>query len=368
MQNACKMSLSVLILLLVVTMNAAAAKHDTSTYSPSAPRKRRYAFSSEPPRKRPRPKAGGLCHTAPALSGKVGAPELPVITTKDPTIIQRWLEEHVPTFRNRDSYSVLGFDVEAIAKPPWMPDRASLPDGPATIQLATSQSCLIVQLARCGDGSALHAPTILRDVVNNPNIIKVGVGVDGDALELYRWSKESAQKQSENNDPDSSMLWEMTSRFDIGCILPSNNPGRQLGLRELASTILGVEITKNKKLAMSNWGVKHLRHEQISYAARDAWVSAACVQRLQRDGKAFSLDELLGMDFMKNQMSLKDINERAALRKSAKVEFKALLEEEKESGIPSDEKRMKELKAALDLYRPDPPPAFSEDCFVLPFH
>jgi hypothetical protein len=74
------------------------------------------------------------------------------------------------------------------------------------------------------------------------------------------------------------------------------------------------------------------------------------------------------MDFMKNQMSLKDINERAALRKSAKVEFKALLEEEKESGIPSDEKRMKELKAALDLYRPDPPPAFSEDCFVLPFH
>ena len=70
-----------------------------------------------------------------------------------------------------------------------MPDRKSLPDGPATVQLATPESCLVVPLARCGDGSAKRAPAALRDVINDEKVIKVGVEVDWDAIELYRWSK-----------------------------------------------------------------------------------------------------------------------------------------------------------------------------------
>eukprot|EP00581_Thalassiosira_minuscula_P030513 CAMPEP_0183766968 /NCGR_PEP_ID=MMETSP0739-20130205/11904_1 /TAXON_ID=385413 /ORGANISM="Thalassiosira miniscula, Strain CCMP1093" /LENGTH=89 /DNA_ID=CAMNT_0026005829 /DNA_START=172 /DNA_END=437 /DNA_ORIENTATION=+ len=86
----------------------------------------------------------------PPLDGKVGAPPLPVLTTKDPRIIQRWLEEHVSSSSSgsgssdSSEYSILGFDIESIAKPPWKPERASLPDGPATIQLSTPSSCIIV--------------------------------------------------------------------------------------------------------------------------------------------------------------------------------------------------------------------------------
>ena len=39
-----------------------------------------------------------LSHTIPALEGVVGAPPLPVLTTKDPRIIERWLEENVAAF------------------------------------------------------------------------------------------------------------------------------------------------------------------------------------------------------------------------------------------------------------------------------
>lgn len=324
------------------------------------------------------------------MSGSIGAPELPVLTTKDSRIIQRWLEEHVPSYSGssnsiRSSYScsILGLDIESISKPPWLPERASLPDGPATIQLSTPYSCLLVQLSQCGDGSATHAPAVLREVINNPNVIKVGVGIDDDALELYRWSKKGGNLRTQAHPRDvdrrsiqknfgSSALWEMSSRFDIGCILPSSDPSRRSGLRDLANTILGVEIEKSKKLAMSNWGLRHLSSSQVSYAARDAWVSAAILERLQRDkNEVFGVNALLEMEFMKRQRTMKEIDKRATMRKIAKEEMKRLIEQAKEGGIPIGDhhykKKMKKLTEALTSLRPDPPPSFDHSAFVLPF-
>lgn len=369
-----------LVFLLFLLIFSLAMNKNTEARTTASQKKRSYAFvanssnddassslASRPNKRnrrpfRPHPIASGLSHTAPALEGPIGAPELKVLTTKDPSVIRRWLEEHVPACSSNNQNnkpSILGFDVESIAKPPWKPERASLPDGPATIQLSTPDSCLVVQLSIMGDGSAKNAPLILRDVVNNPSIIKVGVGIDDDALELYRWSKESNQCN----------LWEMTSRFDIGCILPDNTPGRRIGLREVAKTILGVEIKKNKKLQMSNWGKKQLSPEQISYAARDAWVSAAVVKRLQSDNKdVFGANTLLESDFIKHQRSLKEIDERATLRKNAKVEYKALVGQTEESGEAADANRIKELKETMALYRPDYPPSFSKEDFAMPFY
>ncbi|KAL7511937.1 hypothetical protein ACHAXN_010041 [Cyclotella atomus] len=331
--------------------------------SPSRPQQNKRRFRPEPRA------AGGLSHTAPPLGGPVGASELTVLTTKDSSVIRRWLYEHVLSFNeanNDDSkvYSVLGFDVETIAKPPWRPERASLPDGPATIQLSTPDSCLIVQLATIGDGSAKNAPSVIRDVVNNPNIIKVGVGIDDDALDLYRWSKEVVNES--DGVQNGQLLWEMTSRFDLGCILPNYNVGRRIGLREIAKTVLGVEIKKSKKLQMSNWGTKHLTDEQISYAARDAWVSAAVVAKLHHDNNdVFSPKALMGHEFMKSQRSLKELDERAVRRKNAKIEHKSLLEQEEST---RDVKRIEELKKVMELYRPDYPPSFPEGDFILPFY
>ena len=182
--------------------------------------------SSRNPRNNRRTKTGlsNMCST---LGGPIGAPQLPVLTTRDPRIIERWLDEHVNSKKDSESeYTILGFDSETIAKPPWKPERASLPNGPATVQLSTTSSCIIVQLALCGDGSATYAPEILRSILNNPQIVKVGVGIDDDALDLYRWSKES---YSDEHQHDSNMLWEMKSRMDIGCILPDSRSSRRAG-------------------------------------------------------------------------------------------------------------------------------------------
>ena len=177
----------------------------------SAQRQRR-----SPPRPQRRVKTG-LSNICPPLGGPIGAPELPVLTTKDPRIIERWIDEHVGS---SNEYTILGFDSETIAKPPWKPERQSLPDGPATVQLSTTSSCIIIQLALCGDGSASYAPKILQSVINDPKIIKVGVGIDDDALDLYRWSLEEGNEQ---------LIYDMKSRLDLGCVLPETKSNRRAG-------------------------------------------------------------------------------------------------------------------------------------------
>ena len=327
----------------------------------SPPRKQR----ARPPRRGNPPRNNrakpGLSNMCPPLAGPVGAPELPVLTTRDPRIIERWLNDHV----SADGYSILGYDQESIAKPPWKPERASLPDGPATMQLSTPSSCIIIQLSRCGDGSVLHAPDILRKVINNPKIMKVGVGLDDDALELYRWSKESYDTPQQQGD---DKLWSMKSRFDLGCILPyNNNPGRRLGLRALALQVLGVEVLKSKKMSMSNWGKRHLDMGQIAYAARDAWVSAAIVDLLQKhDNKIFGVETLMEMECMRSQRDLNELDERATHRKAAKIALKEIVERQKADGVEKaiseeDDVRKQELYGLMDLYRPDQPHAFDED-------
>ena len=189
--------------------------------------------SSRNPRNNRRTKTG-LSNMCSALGGPIGAPQLPVLTTRDPRIIERWLDENVNSKGSESEYTILGFDSETIAKPPWKPERASLPNGPATVQLSTTSSCIIVQLALCGDGSATYAPEILRSILNNPHIIKVGVGIDDDALDLYRWSKESYSDEQQHG---SNMLWEMESRLDIGCILPDSRSSRRAGC-ELARVLI----------------------------------------------------------------------------------------------------------------------------------
>lgn len=324
-------------------------------------RKRRRASSCQPAmRKSAR---NSLSHTIPPLDGVVGAPQLPVLTTKDARVIERWLEENVAAFRNKTAVSIVGFDQESIAKPPWKPERASLPDGPATVQLATPTSCLIIQLSLCGDGSSRHSPEALREVINNDRIIKVGVGIDDDALELYRWSKESV-KDEVGASSQYLQLFELKSRFDLGCLLPHKNASSRAGIKELGQKVLGVKLNKSKRVSMSNWGHRYLTEEQIAYAARDAWVSAAIIERLQKSNeKVFGTESLMQMDFMKNQTKMKEMDERMKKKKILKDELKFL--RSKTNFTKIDAERKEELCGFIASLKGDQPPTFSEDAFNL---
>ena len=122
---------------------------------------------------------------------------------------------------------------------------------------------------------------------------------------------------------------------------------------------------------MSNWGVRHLSDEQIAYAARDAWVGAAIVERLQKGNReVFGVESLIQMDFMKNQTNMKDMDVRVRKRKILKDELKAIKNKQKENDCveKQDEDRKRELYALLSELKGDQPPTFPPDVFKLSFY
>ncbi|KAG8778841.1 hypothetical protein FRC15_010532 [Serendipita sp. 397] len=108
-------------------------------------------------------------------------------TTMDPVRRLYYLRERDADFEGWKNQSlrgvtVLGFDIEW--RPSFVKDRPE--NRVATIQIASKHDVSVVQISNLG-----HVPQNLRDILRNPNIIKVGVSIDGDARKLLRdWQVE----------------------------------------------------------------------------------------------------------------------------------------------------------------------------------
>lgn len=276
--------------------------------------------------------------------------------------MERWLNENV------SGNCILGFDTESVAKADWFPDRQHLPDGPACIQLSTVDSALVVHLARCGDGTAKNAPEVLRQVLNDPFVIKAGVGLDDDALEVYRWGKANTQsQQGQGQGQGRPTNWEIRSRFDLGAVA-GGSARQRMGLRRVAAIVANVDLPKSRKLAMSNWGARKLNSQQVAYAGRDAWAAAKVMDVLRETREdVFGPDALLEST-LEGERGLEDMDTRARQRRAAKLELKAMADQEKngsgdfEPRIPKDE-----LWRIMDELRPDPPPLFDSKDLSLPW-
>lgn len=124
---------------------------------------------------------------------------------------------------------------------------------------------------------------------------------------------------------------------------------------------------------MSNWGLRYLSDEQIAYAARDAWVAAAIIERLQKGNEeVFGADSLMEMDFMKNQTLMEDMDERVRKKKVLKDELKALKNKQRDyikvEHKKQDEERMRKLYGLISELKGDQPPTFPENVFKLPLY
>lgn len=203
---------------------------------------------------------------------------------------------------------------------PW---RKALYEGPATVQISMVDAALVLQIAQEGSGPYLDTIPFMNDILGDSDILKVGVGLDQDMLELIRWQGEEDGGEQDN---EGSVVWkdEIVGRFDIGGI--GGRYGATMSLKSLAKTVCGVDLPKEKKLSFSNWAQSpRLSSRQLAYAARDAWVSAAVLEELSlRDPIQFSTKTLLER-VQKEEHSIHDLNETAMARKKAKTELQSIL-------------------------------------------
>lgn len=136
---------------------------------------------------------------------------------------------------------VLGFDTET--RPAF---KAGESYPPALVQLAASEAVYIFQLRHI----SAHGP--LADIMADKNVMKAGVAVRDDIIKLGT--------VFDYKPAGFVQLADMSARLGI----------KNAGLRGLAALLFGFKISKHAKI--SRWDAPGLTHEQIVYAATDAWI------------------------------------------------------------------------------------------------
>ena len=193
--------------------------------------------------------------------------------------VRSWVEEHC------SAPGVVGFDTETRPS-----HRKGRPNPPAVIQLSTMHACLVAQVyvaprhrlgrrgawvesareAREGADGVRHA---LTATLEDRSILKAGVGVDNDAIDLWQF-------------------WglEVNGRVELAGVAE-----RSRSLARLLATTTGVELSKPKALQASDWAAP-LGERQVAYAAADAWAGRAIYERLSSlDASSFGLDAVAAL-------------------------------------------------------------------------
>lgn len=179
--------------------------------------------------------------------------------------------------------------------------------GPATVQLSTMDSSVVIQLARKNGKPSTACAPLLAAVLQDDSIVKVGCGIDQDLVQLSsQWHKLEAR-----------------SRLDLSDVFDLNG-GNTLGLKTLAQYALGIDLPKSRSLATSNWSCIPLTDRQLHYAARDAWAGAAIVHALEsRYSDTFAPSYL--SQSLREQTSLKVLHNKLQRRRHAKTLIKTIL-------------------------------------------
>jgi ribonuclease D len=149
--------------------------------------------------------------------------------------------------------TVIGLDTET--KPAFRKNQFYLP---CLVQIATASAVYLFQLRQIKCSGAL------AKVMENPELIKAGVGLANDVSSLKK-----------------VFPFEPQNLVDLS-LVAQRQGFRQSGVRNLAAQLLGFRVTKGS--STSNWDRSRLTPKQIAYAATDAWVCRELFLRFKQLG------------------------------------------------------------------------------------
>lgn len=142
--------------------------------------------------------------------------------------------------------AMLGFDSEA--KPTFAKGEVST--GPHLVQLATEHRVYLFPVNARLDHQGL------RNILESPQILKVGFGLGSDLAQLRARLGIEAQRI-----------------LDLSRALPGEKPKQTMGAKTAVARYLGRRMQKSKRTTTSNWSNPRLTERQMLYAADDAQVA-----------------------------------------------------------------------------------------------
>lgn len=173
---------------------------------------------------------------------------------------------------------VIGFDTET--RPVFTPGRQH--HHVALLQLSGTGRAFLFRLNKTGGLSSL-----MRMVLSNPTIIKVGAAVHDDIRGLQYYGRFDACNFVD--------LQKIVCEYGI----------RDKSVKKMSAIILGKRISKTQQL--SNWEVEELSAAQKMYAATDAWICREMYLKLQKSEKnPLPKEELVAPTEQNNETDGKD--------------------------------------------------------------
>ena len=195
-----------------------------------------------------------------------------VTYTNDPIEAEAWLRNNVI-----DLYTTaLGLDIEW--KPQFIKKKLGGKENKtAVLQLSTVTATLVLHIIHLRT-----LPRYLAEVLADQNVLKVGCGIRPDVIKLLK---------------DTGL--QCKGVVDLVALASKSGYTKQhgQGLKKLALNVLGIELNKPKRIQLSNWEVIPLKHNQIEYAALDAWVGIKLFLHMKGKGNnvAITTSEVDGL-------------------------------------------------------------------------
>ncbi|XP_059302869.1 3'-5' exonuclease isoform X2 [Lycium ferocissimum] len=158
--------------------------------------------------------------------------------------------------KRKEGHVALGFDIE------WKPTfRRGAPTGKAAVMQICGDkvNCYVLHIIHSG------IPQTLQSLLEDPTVVKVGVGIANDAYKVYR-DHNVFVKTSED-------LSELANK-------KLDDP-KKWGLASLTEKLLAKQLPKPSNIRLGNWEANVLSTDQLHYAATDAFVSWYLYQALK---------------------------------------------------------------------------------------
>lgn len=156
--------------------------------------------------------------------------------------------------REIEKSNLIGFDTEQ--KPVFK--KGEKPTKIAIIQMADKYNCYIFQVQQ------IRNIRPILGILNNKNIVKVGIGLKGDAQSLFDEYK-----------------IRVKSCLDFGSLFRTKlYYQNDIGAKKATLLFLNQKLQKSSKATKSNWEANSLSQSQIKYAAEDATCVYDCFKQM----------------------------------------------------------------------------------------
>ena len=177
--------------------------------------------------------------------------ELPLIQFEGNITLVESKEDYQASLDYLSQQTLLGFDTET--KPAF---KKGVVYEVALLQLATEERAFLFRLNKIG------LPNGLKNILENPDIQKIGVAIRDDIKGL----------QKLNHFKPGGFVELQDHVKDYGIL--------DFSLKKLSAIVLGFRISKAQRV--TNWEAPDLTEAQLIYAATDAWISHRIFESLNQ--------------------------------------------------------------------------------------